>query len=239
MSGRTLDRRVIVVGGADGHLGSVVAHELATLGASVVRCTHRGAAAGAGVARAIDRYGRIDAVVAADLDDSARCIERYLEGTMVLVDAALAVMDPASPGRIVGAGSGAGVFGNSWNPQHAAAAAGVIAYIRSIALALRDTQIRANVVSAVLGSSPVPGRCEARSIAPAVAYLCHPDCRVNGEIWSAGRGRFAAIFTGTAPGYFEPEPDIDDIAEHVDVIQERDHVVYPRRAEDENLLIDV
>jgi hypothetical protein len=41
------------------------------------------------------------------------------------------------------------------------------------------------------------------------------------------------------PGHFEPASDIDDIAAHLDEIRGREHAVYPRRAEDERLLVEV
>jgi 3-hydroxyacyl-CoA dehydrogenase/3a,7a,12a-trihydroxy-5b-cholest-24-enoyl-CoA hydratase len=238
-----LDGRVIIVGGATGCLGSACAEELARLGARlVVQDRH---AAEDLVAEAMARFGRLDAVVAAELGDARghssddEVLTRHLGGTIALASAALAVMDRNDTGRIVGVGSGAGAFGSARYPLHAAAAAGVTGYVRSLSLALRDTRIRANVISPVFGTSPVVDACSARSMAPAVAYLCHPDCQLKGDIWSVGRGRFATIFSGTTAGYFEPEPDIDAIAANLDVIRATDHPVFPTQAEDERLLIDV
>jgi len=181
------------------------------------------------------------AVVAADLGDGHEdhVLDRHLQGTISLIGAAFAVMHTGDPGRIVGIGSGAGVFGAARYPLHAAAAAGVIGYIRALSLALRDTRIRANLVSPVLGTMPVPDACAARTIAPAIAFFCHPDCMTRGELWSAGHGRFASIFTGTAAGWFEPDPDIDAIAANLEAIRATDQAVFPTRAEDERLLIDV
>lgn len=234
-----LEGRVIIVGGASGGLGAASAEALARLGAQLV--VQEDQTAGGLVAEAMARFGRVDAVVAADLGDGsdADVLTRHLGGTIALVGAALAAMDRNGAGRIVGVGSGAGTFGSARYPLHAAAAAGVTGYIRSLSLSLRDTGIRANLISPVLGSTPFPDACSARSIAPAVAYLCHPDCNLKGDVWSVGHGRFASIFSGTAAGYFEPEPDIDAIAANLDMIRATDHAIFPRRAEDERLLIDV
>ena len=52
-------------------------------------------------------------------------------------------------------------------------------------------------------------------VAPLVAYLCHEDCPVSGEIYAAGGGRFSRIFIATTEGYVHadaPSPTPEDVA---------------------------
>ncbi|MGH9275242.1 MAG: short-chain dehydrogenase, partial [Acidimicrobiales bacterium] len=51
-------------------------------------------------------------------------------------------------------------------------------------------------------------------VAPMVAFLAHEDCPVNGEIYTAGAGRFARIFIASTVGHLHTagEPTIEDVA---------------------------
>jgi hypothetical protein len=53
-----------------------------------------------------------------------------------------------------------------------------------------------------------------------VLLLAHDDCPVNGEVLSAGLGRFARIFTATVPGYVTETPTCESLHAHLDKIMD-------------------
>ena len=68
-------------------------------------------------------------------------------------------------------------------------------------------------------------------VAPLVAYLCHEDCPVSGEIYAAGGGRFSRIFIATTEGYVPSgDPTPEDVAAQLGDDQRRVDVHGPRRS---------
>jgi hypothetical protein len=51
-------------------------------------------------------------------------------------------------------------------------------------------------------------------VAPMAALLAHQSCPVNGEMYTAGGGRFARMFIASTTGYVHSgqEPTMEDIA---------------------------
>jgi hypothetical protein len=65
-----------------------------------------------------------------------------------------------------------------------------------------------------------------RLVTPVAPYLAHEECRVTGEVLSAGAGRWARIFTGKTVGHAVVSDDIDDVfALLQDVMDERDYAI--------------
>ncbi len=214
------------------------------------------------VAAAVDTYGRLDILInnagnsaAAELtrltDDQIRSlIDVHLLGTMWVTRAALREMRRTGAGRIVNTASGVGAFGLAYTTPYGAAKAGIIGFTRSLALVVASTGIRANAIAPIACTGMSDGffrahpeldreRYTAEAVAPAVAYLCHDSCVLNGELLSIAAGRVARIFVGTAAGHLDPEADHVEIGRRIERIMSIDHPLVPHSALDELLLIEV
>jgi NAD(P)-dependent dehydrogenase (short-subunit alcohol dehydrogenase family) len=194
------------------------------------------------VAKAVDTFGRIDAVVnnagnmiwgGPDEIDAAgvrKTLDVHVMGSFNVVKAAWPYFDAQNYGRIVLTGS-TGMFGLPDNLAYAIAKAGMIGFAKSITVHRGDRDITANVIcpnaSTRLGEAPgrsidtgsAPRRVDPamspENVAPLVAYLAHEACPVSGEVYVAGSGKFARIFVAGTPGYVhgtDPSATIDDVA---------------------------
>lgn len=188
-----LSGKVAVVTGSGRGLGLAYARSLAAAGAAVVvndvdaeaadaavrQITGAGGravaevvpvgsaeAAGALVARTVDSYGRLDAMVtnAGVLrdrvlwkmtdEDFDTVVQVHLRGTFTCVRAAVEQMRAQGEGgRIVVAGSPAGQRGNFGQTNYAAAKAGIAAMVRTWAMELARAGITANAVIPVAATA--------------------------------------------------------------------------------------
>jgi NAD(P)-dependent dehydrogenase (short-subunit alcohol dehydrogenase family) len=186
------------------------------------------------IASAIERFGRIDALVNnagimrwADFPDvSAEEFERHLavhlSGSFHTTRAAWPHMAERGYGRIVMTTS-SGVFGLPNNTSYAAAKGGVIGLMRSLAQAGAPHGIKASCVAPaaytrMAGKGDPPPAMAPELVAPMVAFLAHEDCPVSGEIYTAGFGRFARLFLASTEGVVVDQPTVEDVAEHWDAI---------------------
>ncbi|MFC3172718.1 SDR family NAD(P)-dependent oxidoreductase [Novosphingobium bradum] len=245
------DGAVIAITGAGRGMGQAYARLLGARGARVIANDIAGAAetvalvAAAGgsavedrgdmadpaatealVAGALERWGRLDAVVCnagvygdslPDAEETARLLGVHLVATLNLVRSALPVFRAQGHGRIVNVGSGS-MFGLPGTAVYAAGKGGVFAFTRAIAADLRRDpacDIKANLI---LPAAFPPGRLvvpdaqlqrgiEAftpENIAPLVALLAHPLCPAQGEAIQVGGGRHARIVLATSEGWQAP-----------------------------------
>jgi len=188
------------------------------------------------IATAVERFGRIDAVVnnagiirwkgfpEADAENLERHLAVHVGGSFHTSRAAWPHFVEQGYGRIVNTTS-SGMFGLPNNVGYATAKAAVVGLTRSLATAGVEHGIRCNLVAPAAftrmagtadDDSPMAAAMAPDLVAPMVAFLAHEDCPVTGEIYSAGAGRFARIFIAQAEGWVDGTgaPAVEDVAAH-------------------------
>ena len=237
--------------GADGAVASAMAAEIEAAGGAALADEHDVASpegAEALVAGALERFGRLDILInnagimqwgglpEVDAENVQRHLAVHVLGSFNTTRAAWPTMVDQGYGRIVMTTS-SGVFGLPKNLSYATAKGGVIGLARSIATMSEAHGIRVNLIAPAAmtrmagpdadendtASPMAPGQ-----VAPLVAFLAHEACPVNGELFTAGAGRFARIFIASTPGYVASAPTIEDVAEHWDEIVSEEGYLVPR-----------
>ena len=182
---------------------------------------------------ALREFGRIDIVVNnagivrwgdlpdVELDALQDTLDVHLVGSFNVTRAAWPHLMTQEYGRVVMTTS-TGMFGLRGNLAYAAAKAGVVGLMRNMKLSGRRYNITVNAVAPVAATrmggaeeddAEPPADMAPELVAPLVAYLCHEDCPVSGEIYAAGGGRFSRIFIATTEGYVPSgDPTPEDVA---------------------------
>jgi NAD(P)-dependent dehydrogenase (short-subunit alcohol dehydrogenase family) len=199
------------------------------------------------VAHALDEFGHLDIVVnnAGILQDKAfhnmtpemfdAVVAVHLAGTFYVTKPAYVHMREQRYGRIVVTTSGAGTYGNFGQTNYSSAKMAVVGFARTVSTEGSRYNIKANVISPAALSrmteslmSESAGRAlPPHLVSPAVAWLCHEDCPVAGEIIAASGGRVARVFVGETPGFAKLDLTIEDVAEHFDEIMDVSGYVIP------------
>jgi NAD(P)-dependent dehydrogenase (short-subunit alcohol dehydrogenase family) len=237
--------------GTDGEVASAVAAEIEAAGGTALADEHSVASpegAGTLVAATLERFGRLDILInnagimqwgglpEVDAENLQRHLAVHVLGSFNTTRAAWPTMVDQGYGRIVMTTS-SGIFGLPKNLAYATAKGGVIGLTRSIATMCEPLGIKVNLIAPAAmtrmagpdadendtASPMAPGQ-----VAPLVAFLAHEACPVNGELFSAGAGRFARIFIASTPGYVATAPTVEDVAEHWDEIVSEEGYVVPR-----------
>jgi NAD(P)-dependent dehydrogenase (short-subunit alcohol dehydrogenase family) len=243
--------------GADtGPAQSVVEEIVATGGAAVADTNDVSTQAGgqAIIDSAIEHFGRIDIVVnnagiirwaglpEVDLDNLEAHLAVHLIGSFNTTRAAWPHFVEQGYGRVVLTTS-SGLFGFDNNLSYAAAKGGVIGMARSAKLAGEPHGIKVNLIAPaaqtrMAGGDPLPDDAQAvpgqpfmpsDAVAPMVAFLAHESCPVNGEIYTAGAGRFARLFIASTEGYVHAggPATIEDVAKNWDTINDESGYYVP------------
>jgi NAD(P)-dependent dehydrogenase (short-subunit alcohol dehydrogenase family) len=193
------------------------------------------------VATARDAFGRVDVVVnnagilttsvfpKTETDELVRHVAVHLLGSFNVTRAAWPHMVEQGYGRVV-ATTSASVLGMTTITAYASAKAALIGLVRSLAVIGAEHGIKANLIapladtrmsgkSRLPGAPPRPKRPDdgprpAELIAPVVAFLCHEECAVSGEIISAGRGGVARIFLSETVGYTNAALTPEDVRDN-------------------------
>jgi NAD(P)-dependent dehydrogenase (short-subunit alcohol dehydrogenase family) len=237
-----------VDGSGGGEAAPAVVSEISELGGTAVADTHSVASAKGGeaiVAAALDTFGGLDIVVnnAGILRDRAfhnltaedfdAVLDVHLRGSYFVTAPAYRHMRDHDFGRVVFTTSAAGLFGNFGQANYAAAKMGVVGMAKALAQEGAKRNIRTNVIApgAITRMSgdvlhpegpPMPPEL----VAPAVAYLCHESCTLNGEVLSAFGGRVARAFVAETVGYFNNALTLEDVATNLEtIIDEHDYLV--------------
>jgi NAD(P)-dependent dehydrogenase (short-subunit alcohol dehydrogenase family) len=218
--------------GADPTVADEVVAEIERAGGIAV-ASHESVASPEGgqaiVDAAVDRFGRLDAVVSnagifqtlpfdeLSPDDWRRMLSVHLDGSFFVSQPAFRVMKAQRYGRFVFISSSAGIFGQPLTAHYAAAKAGIVGLTNVIAIEGAAHGILANTVlpfglsRMVYETVPDPEQLLAESaflrsmrpelVVPMVAFLASRACDLTHQNYSVAAGRYARVFAGLAEGW--------------------------------------
>jgi NAD(P)-dependent dehydrogenase (short-subunit alcohol dehydrogenase family) len=175
------------------------------------------------VENVLDRFGRIDLLVAnagilrdksfskMPLDDFRTVIEVHLMGTVNAIKAVWPVMTRQQGGRIVVTTSTAGLFGNFGQTNYGAAKTAVIGLMNSLNIEGHKAGIKVNCISPFavtrmsesLTSPEIAAVMKPEHVAQGVVWLAS-DAAPAGVILNAGSGRFSTTRIVESPGIAFP-----------------------------------
>jgi len=191
------------------------------------------------------------------VDNLDPVLDVHLRGAFFVTRPAWTVMQEKGYGRLVLTSSSSGTFGRESGSNYAAAKAAMLGLGRALSLegdargirtncllpiapfmkraAVSDTATRAMAAKITGARLPLEaGRPEL--VAPMAVYLASSACAVNGEAFSAGGRRFSRVFVGLTDGWLGPpdrDPTAEDVAAHLDEIEDRTSYSLPTSAWDE------
>lgn len=209
------------------------------------------------VRTAMDRFGRLDAVVSnagifnsvpfeeLSQADWLRMLQVHLDGGFYLSQPAYRVMKSAGYGRFVFISSSGGMFGQPLEAHYAAAKAGLVGLANVIAIEGAEHGILANTVLPFGFSRMVTetvGDTKALEetgflkiirpelVVPIVTFLASRACEFTHQNYSACAGRFSRVFVGLGQGWLaEPgsSPTADDVAAHLAEVSATEPFIVP------------
>src|SRR6201995_2641132 len=180
------------------------------------------------VRTAIERFGRLDAVVSnagifnsiavdeLSAYDWRRMLVVHLDGGFYLSQPAYKVMKEQRYGRFVFISSSGGMFGQPWEAHYAAAKAGLVGLSNVIAIEGAEHGILSNtvlpfgfsrMVTEIVGDSEALEQIgfldliKPELVVPMVAFLASRACEFTHQNYSACAGRFARVFVGLGEGW--------------------------------------
>jgi NAD(P)-dependent dehydrogenase (short-subunit alcohol dehydrogenase family) len=234
-----------------------LAEEMTGLGGQAIACTEDVASAAAGerIARAaLDRFGRIDAVINSagnlhagalgTLDDAERDAvwSVHLAGAVNVTRPAFRTMVQQGYGRIVNTTSAAGLWGLPERTAYASAKAGLVGMTRAWAKEGAAQGVLCNAIApvaftAMIGNvspdharriremaAPFGEALKPAFVAPLACFLASDACTVNGETYSALGGRYARVVTALTQGWLGPR---DAPASAEDILVHIDEIADP------------
>jgi NAD(P)-dependent dehydrogenase (short-subunit alcohol dehydrogenase family) len=201
------------------------------------------------VESALERFGRLDAVVnnagiirwsgfpESDADELESHLAVHVVGSYNVSRAAWPQMAAQGYGRILMTTSSA-IFGAPQLLSYGAAKGGVVGLARALAAQGAEHGILVNVISPLaftrmMASAGVGAEDEvARQTPPELvsevaAYLLHESCTDTGQIYAAGGGRVALVFLGETYGFQDHALTAEAVRDHWLEINDRSRCVVP------------
>lgn len=187
---------------------------------------------------ALDHFGRVDIVIhnagivrrggldELSYEDFESVLDVHLRGGFHVVRPAFPLMKQAGYGRIVLTGSINGLYGNANVVNYCMSKAGLIGLSNVAALEGAEHGIKSNVIipaavtrmSEGVDTSAFPPM-DPQLVAPAVAWMCHEDCSISGEMLISAAGRVARAFAAESRGVYRSAWSIEDIAAEIEAIR--------------------
>jgi NAD(P)-dependent dehydrogenase (short-subunit alcohol dehydrogenase family) len=188
---------------------------------------------------AVGQYGRLDILIhSAGINRSlplrdmmweqfSSTLGVHLHGAFHLVHTAMPIMCDAGYGRMVMTSSIAGLYSQKNLAAYAVSKAGLIGLSHTIAHEGAPYGVTCNAIvpSAVTrlsegrDTSSFPDTMTPETVAPAVAWLAHENCKSTGEIYIMLAGRVARAFVAETVGAFREHWTIEQVAEQFDEIE--------------------
>ncbi|HEY6533119.1 MAG TPA: SDR family NAD(P)-dependent oxidoreductase [Acidimicrobiales bacterium] len=186
------------------------------------------------------------------VDQWRRMLRIHLDGAFYLSQPAFRVMKAQGYGRFVMVSSQIGAFGQELTAHYGSAKGGIIGLTNALAAEGAPHGIHANAILPIGQTRMMTGSMEDRDpnptvdalfaettperVVPMVVYLASRDCTRNKHLYSAAGGRYARVFIGLGEGWLADRgttPSTDDIAAHLDEIDDLDGFTIPATSSDE------
>jgi NAD(P)-dependent dehydrogenase (short-subunit alcohol dehydrogenase family) len=251
--------------GSDASVADQVVKEIEGQGAMAV-ASHDSVATPEGgeaiVRTAVDRFGRLDAVVSnagifstlpfdeLPAEDWRRMLDVHLNGSFYLSQPAYRVMKAHGGGRFVFIASSAGLFGQPNSAHYAAAKAGIFGLANVIAIDGAPHGVRANtvlpfgysrMVTETVGDRdelgdevPFLRAIEPDLVVPMVVFLASRSCSFTHQAFSACAGRFSRVFVGLGAGWIgSGAPTAEDVEANLAAVAATEPFTVPSSIFDE------
>lgn len=222
-----------------------VVQEIRSAGGEALACTESVATPAGGQAiidAALERYGRIDILIhnagnvrGAPLKEMTQSdfdavLDVHLRGAFHVVRPAFPLMCKAGYGRVVLTSSIGGLYGSYRQANYSVAKAGLIGLSHVVALEGAAEGVKCNVIVPAAVTRMAEGRdtsayppMSPELVAPTVGWLAHESCSVTGELLVSIAGRVAKAYVAETHGVYRPSWTIEDVAEQMDAIGNRDN----------------
>jgi len=136
----------------------------------------------------------------------------HVRGAFKVTKAAWPYMRDQGYGRIIMTASAAGIYGNRGQANYSSAKLALYAFGRTLAVEGEARNILVNTIAPVAGSrmtatvmpEDMVKALKPDYVAPLVAWLCHEDSKVNGELFEVGGGWVSQLRWQRTKGAFFP-----------------------------------
>jgi NAD(P)-dependent dehydrogenase (short-subunit alcohol dehydrogenase family) len=237
--------------GADAGPAEAVAQEIRAAGGEAVACVESVATASGGeaiVQAAYDHYGRLDILIPnagnvryggmAEIarEDFEAVVNVHLWGTYNVVRPAFPRMCEAGYGRIVLTSSISGLYGKERCANYAVCKTGMLGLCNVLGLEGGPHGVTCNVMApgsitrmaGAYDTTQYPQSMHPENVAPAVGWLAHEACSINGEVLTSIAGRIAKMFLAETVGVSKERWTIDDVDAQMAAIRDPSRtVVFP------------
>lgn len=181
-------------------------------------------------------------------------LDVHVKGCFFVTRPAYELMKTVGYGRIINTSSGSGLFGSFGQTAYSAAKAAIYGFTRTLAIEGSRYGVHVNAIAPgaltrmtgdVLGDDGAMAEMTGLSgedlvyqmgphqVAPAVVYLAHESCSLNGETLSASGGRVGRAFMGVTKGIYEDDLTLETVAERIDEVCDEDGYLVPDNVDQE------